>query len=67
MRRAGAAIGKLPPTFRPAIENLSAAEYLRTSYYEKWYAADGNPAVQRQHRANVGHASPPLEHPVLRA
>ena len=39
MRRVLAAAGKLPPTLRPAIESLPAADYLRMSYYEKWYAA----------------------------
>ena len=38
MRRAMAAAGKLPPV-RPAIESLPAADYLRMSYYEKWYVA----------------------------
>lgn len=39
MRRAMAATGKLPPLLRPAIESIPAADYLRMSYYEKWYAA----------------------------
>lgn len=39
MRRALAATGKLPPLLRPAIESLAAVDYLRLSYYEKWYAA----------------------------
>jgi nitrile hydratase len=39
MRRAIAATGKLPPALRPAIESLPAADYLRLSYYAKWYAA----------------------------
>ncbi len=39
MRRAAAATGKLPPLLRPAIENIPAADYLRMSYYEKWYIA----------------------------
>lgn len=39
MRRAIAATGKLPPLLRPAIESIPAADYLRMSYYEKWYAA----------------------------
>jgi len=39
MRRAIAATGKLPPSLRPAMESLPAADYLRMSYYEKWYAA----------------------------
>jgi nitrile hydratase len=39
MRRAIAAAGKLPPVLRPVIESLPAEDYLRMSYYEKWYAA----------------------------
>jgi nitrile hydratase subunit beta len=39
MRRAIGATGKLPPALRAAIESLPAADYLRMSYYEKWYAA----------------------------
>jgi nitrile hydratase len=40
MRRATAATGKLNPVgFRPAIESIPAADYLRMSYYEKWCAA----------------------------
>jgi len=39
MRRALAATGKLPGTLRPAIESLPAVDYLRMSYYERWYAA----------------------------
>jgi nitrile hydratase len=39
MRRALSAAGKLPPTLRPAIESLLAWDYLRMSYYERWYAA----------------------------
>jgi nitrile hydratase len=39
IRRAIAATGKLPLALRPAIESLPAADYLRMSYYEKWYAA----------------------------
>jgi len=39
MRRAMAATGKVPPLLRPAIESIPAADYLRMSYYEKWYAA----------------------------
>ena len=39
MRRAMAAIGKLPPSLRPATESLPAEDYLRMGYYEKWYAA----------------------------
>jgi nitrile hydratase beta subunit len=36
MNRAVAATGKLKGTLRPPIESLTAFEYLRTSYYEKW-------------------------------
>jgi nitrile hydratase subunit beta len=39
MRRAVAATGKLPPLLRPAIESIPPADYLRLSYYEKWYLA----------------------------
>ncbi len=39
MRSAIGATGKLPPLLRPAIESLPAEDYLRMSYYEKWYAA----------------------------
>ena len=39
MRRAMAASWKLPLALRPAIEGLPAEDYLRMSYYEKWYAA----------------------------
>jgi nitrile hydratase beta subunit len=39
MRRAVAATGKLPPLMRPSIESLPPLDYLRMSYYEKWYAA----------------------------
>jgi nitrile hydratase subunit beta len=36
MTRAVAATGKLKGALRPPIESLTALEYLRTSYYEKW-------------------------------
>jgi nitrile hydratase len=36
MNRAMAATGKLKGGLRPAIESLSAIDYLRMSYYEKW-------------------------------
>jgi nitrile hydratase len=36
MNRAMAATGKLKGGLRPAIESLSALDYLRMSYYEKW-------------------------------
>jgi nitrile hydratase beta subunit len=36
MNRAVAATGKLNGTLRPPIESLTAFEYLRMSYYEKW-------------------------------
>src|SRR6266849_4467301 len=37
MTRAVAATGKLKgPSVRPPIESLTALEYLRMSYYEKW-------------------------------
>ena len=40
MRRAAAVTGKLNAVgLRPAIESIPPAEYLRMSYYEKWYAA----------------------------
>jgi nitrile hydratase len=39
MRRALAATGKLSPSLRPFIETLPPADYLRMSYYEKWFAA----------------------------
>jgi nitrile hydratase len=39
IRRAVEATGKLPPTLRPFIESLPAEDYLRLSYYEKWFAA----------------------------
>ncbi len=39
MRRAVAAVVKLPPALRAAIESLPAADYLRMSYYEIWFAA----------------------------
>src|SRR6266567_1228348 len=39
MRRAMAATGKLHGNFRAAIESIPAADYLRMSYYEKWFTA----------------------------
>jgi nitrile hydratase subunit beta len=39
MRRAVAFSGKLPVFLRPAIERITAADYLRMSYYEKWFTA----------------------------
>jgi nitrile hydratase subunit beta len=39
MRRAVAATGKLPVFLRPAIERITAVDYLRMSYYEKWFTA----------------------------
>jgi nitrile hydratase len=39
MRRAMAASGKLRGNFRAAIESIPAADYLRMSYYEKWFTA----------------------------
>lgn len=39
MRRAMAATGKLRGNFRAAIESIAAADYLRMSYYEKWFTA----------------------------
>jgi len=39
MRRATAATGKIRLGLREAIENLPAADYLRMSYYQKWFAA----------------------------
>ena len=39
MLRAVAATGELPSGPRPFIESLPPADYLRMSYYEKWYAA----------------------------
>jgi nitrile hydratase len=39
MVRAVQATGKIGGGLRPAIENITAAEYLRMSYYEKWFAA----------------------------
>jgi nitrile hydratase len=47
IRRALIAGGKLPGTFRPAVESLPAAEYLSKSYYELWYAAMVEMLVQR--------------------
>jgi nitrile hydratase subunit beta len=47
IRRALIAGGKLPSTFRPAVESLPAAEYLSKSYYELWYAAMVEMLVQR--------------------
>jgi nitrile hydratase len=39
MRRAVGATGKLRGNFRAAIESIPAADYLRMSYYEKWFTA----------------------------
>jgi len=39
MRRALVASGKIKTVFREAIENIPPAEYLRMSYYERWYTA----------------------------
>src|SRR5579864_2600254 len=39
MRRAMAATRQFPITSRPAIENIPAADYLRMSYYERWFTA----------------------------
>jgi len=39
MRRATAATGKITLGLREAIENLPAADYLRMSYYQKWFAS----------------------------
>lgn len=47
IRRALIAGGKLPSTFRPAVESLPAADYLTKSYYELWYAAMVQMLVQR--------------------
>jgi nitrile hydratase subunit beta len=39
MRRAVAASGKITLGLREAIENIPAADYLRMSYYERWFTA----------------------------
>jgi nitrile hydratase len=39
MRRAVAAGGKITLGLREAIESIPAAEYLRMSYYERWFTA----------------------------
>jgi nitrile hydratase len=39
MRRAAGASGKLRGNFRSFIESIPAADYLRMSYYEKWFTA----------------------------
>ena len=39
MRRAVAAGGKITLGLREAIESIPAADYLRMSYYERWFAA----------------------------
>ena len=39
MNRAVGATGKLKGSLRPPIESLTALEYLRTSYYEKWFTS----------------------------
>jgi nitrile hydratase beta subunit len=39
MRRLVVGSGKLRGNFRAAIESIPAAEYLRMSYYEKWFTA----------------------------
>jgi len=39
MRRALGAAGKLRGTFRAFIESIPPADYLRMSYYEKWFTA----------------------------
>jgi len=39
MRRAMAATRQIPVTSRPAIESIPAADYLRMSYYERWFTA----------------------------
>jgi nitrile hydratase subunit beta len=39
MRRATAASGKITLGLRQAIESIPAADYLRMSYYEKWFTA----------------------------
>jgi len=39
MRRALAVSGKLRGNFRSFIESIPAADYLRMSYYEKWFTA----------------------------
>ena len=39
MRRAVAATGKVTVGLRPAIESIPPANYLRMSYYEKWFTA----------------------------
>src|SRR5690349_10670374 len=47
LRRALIAGGKLPVTFRPAVESLPAADYLTKSYYELWYLAMIQMLVER--------------------
>ena len=39
MRRALGASGKLHGNFRAFIESIPPADYLRMSYYEKWFTA----------------------------
>jgi nitrile hydratase beta subunit len=39
MRRATAATGKITLGLREAIESIPAADYLRMSYYERWFTA----------------------------
>lgn len=39
MRRALAVSGKLRGNFRSFIESIPPADYLRMSYYEKWFTA----------------------------